>query len=178
MKLIVGLGNVGEKYAETRHNFGFLAIDRLAKKFEFSPWKLEKKFFGFVASGQIFTEKVLFLKPTTLMNLSGKSVAAAMNFYKLSPADLVIFSDDLDSKFGDVRWKSRGGSGGHNGFRSIFSAIGTEDFPRLKFGISNLLREKIPGENFVLQKFSADEFSQIPEILDAGFVKFLENFKC
>lgn len=178
MKLIVGLGNPGKKYERTRHNVGFLALERLAAGGGTAEWKPEKKFFGLVATGQVGTEKVLFLKPQTMMNLSGKSVAAAAHFYKLSPPEVVVFSDDLDLPFGTVRWRDRGASGGHNGLKSITQSLGSDNFPRLKFGISTPDREQMPAEAFVLQKFSPDEWKDLPEIIDTGLEKFFAHVPC
>jgi len=171
MKLIVGLGNYPEKYARTRHNFGFLAVDFLAQKLGFNHWEHTKKLFGRVAGGHLGSEKVLFLRPETYMNLSGKSVAAAANFYKIPPENVIVLFDDVDLSFGEIRFREKGGSGGHNGSKSIISSLGTEEFIRLKFGISNQYRENIATDAFVLQKFTPEEWKKIPEILDLGVQK-------
>jgi len=175
MKLIVGLGNPGEKYAGTRHNFGFLAVDDLARRFGFSGFRFEKKFFGQISEGVIEGERVLILKPETFMNLSGKSVATTANFYKIPATEVWVFFDDLDLDFGVVRFRGSGSAGGHNGVRSVIAGLGTEDFPRVKFGISNDFRKKIPAEAFVLQRFSEEERAGIPEILERANKIFLKN---
>lgn len=172
MKLIVGLGNHGKKYDKTRHNFGFMAVENLAKNLN---WKFEKKFFGQVATGEIAGEKAVFLKPETYMNLSGKAVLAVAQFYKIPAKKIIVFSDDLDLPFGKFRWREKGGSGGHNGLKSIILVLGTSEFPRMKFGINNELREKMPTENFVLTKFSAKELVEITEIIKSGMVEFLSK---
>ena len=174
MKLIVGLGNFGEKYAKTRHNLGFMAVDFLAKN---STWSFDKKFFGQVATGEVDGEKTIFLKPETYMNLSGKSVLAVAQFYKIPAKKIYIFSDDLDLSFGVSRWRAKGGAGGHNGLKSIISVLGTEEFPRMKFGISNEMRAKMPTENFVLTRFSAEELSEIKVIIAKGIDEFLIKIK-
>ncbi len=176
MKCIVGLGNFPEKYHGTRHNFGFVAVDFIAKKFEFSEFKFDKKFFGSVAMGEILGEKVFLLKPETFMNESGKSVLALLHFYKISVEDLFVLHDDLDLEFAKIRFRKKGSAGGHNGIRSIILTLGTEEFARIKFGISNQMREKIPAEKFVLQRFSDDEYSQVPEILTQSLSRLLSHF--
>lgn len=170
MKLIVGLGNYGLKYEKTRHNFGFMVVENLAKN---SKWKYEKKFFGQISTGEISGEKVVFLKPETYMNLSGKSVLAVAQFYKIPVKKIIVFSDDLDLPFGKFRWREKGGAGGHNGLKDIISVLGTSEFPRLKFGISNEFPERMPTENFVLTKFSIEEQKEIPRIIEQGIKEFL-----
>jgi PTH1 family peptidyl-tRNA hydrolase len=174
MKLIVGLGNYGKEYEKTRHNFGFMAVENLAG---FSSWKFEKKFFGQVATGEVAGEKTIFLKPETYMNLSGKSVLAVAQFYKIPAKKVIVFSDDLDLPFGKFRWREKGGAGGHNGLKDIISVLNTQEFPRLKFGISNEMRAQMPTENFVLTKFSAEELAEISQIIETGIAEFLSKIK-
>ncbi len=175
MKLIVGLGNYDKKYENTRHNAGFMAVELLAEKFSFPEFKIEKKFFGEVSCGQINNEKVLLLKPTTWMNNSGKAVVAISNFYKIEPQNIVILFDDVDLEFGIIRFRETGSSGGHNGIKSIIAGLGSQSFPRIKIGIGNELKTKIPTEDFVLQKFTAEEKKKLPEILKQAIDKFLEK---
>ena len=177
MKLIVGLGNYPKKYIKTRHNFGFLAVDFIAKKFEFSNFKWERKFFGQTSEGNIYKEKIILLKPETYMNMSGKSVTAVANFYKIKPSNIWVLFDDIDLNFGTIRYRAKGSSGGHNGIKSIISSLGTKEFPRIKFGINNEMRERIPIETFVLQNFNAEEWKKIPYILNEGLKRFIENCK-
>lgn len=172
MKLIVGLGNYGQKYEGTRHNFGFIAINSLVGNL---PWRYEKKFFGHIATGEFCGEKAVFLKPETYMNISGKSVLAVAQFYKIPAKKIYILSDDLDLEFGVTRFKTKGGAGGHNGLKSIISVLGTQEFPRLKFGIHNELRAKMPTENFVLMSFSAEEQKVLPKIIEKGVSEFLSK---
>ncbi len=178
MQLIVGLGNIGREYEKTRHNFGFLAVEELARQFRFTEWRDEKKFFGSICTGQIENEKVMLLKPNTLMNLSGKAVGAIAHFYKISTNDVWIWHDDVDLDFEKVRIKLRGGSGGHNGIKSITSSLGSPEYARLKFGLKSEMLSKMPTSNFVLGKFSKEEMEKMPIIIKDGVNKFLEQIKC
>lgn len=134
MKLFVGLGNPGAKYAQNRHNIGFMAMDQIASDHGFAPWK--SKFQGEATEGRLGDEKVLLLKPGTFMNRSGQSVQAAMQFYKLAPADVTVFHDELDLAPGKCRVKQGGGHAGHNGLRSIHGHIG-EAYGRVRLGIGH-----------------------------------------
>ncbi len=178
MKLLVGLGNYPAKYDQTRHNLGFLAVEKLVQKFECEPFKDDKKFFAQVSVGQIGNEKVVLLKPKTYMNLSGKSVQAVSHFYKIKPEDIVLFFDDADLEFGTVRFRSDGSAGGHNGVKSVIESMGTNVFPRIKMGIANGEKEKMPTEAFVLQKFSKKEWEEVPLIVEKGLELFLEKVPC
>jgi PTH1 family peptidyl-tRNA hydrolase len=134
MLLLAGLGNPGPKHAGNRHNIGFMAADAIARRHSFSPWS--RKFQGLLAEGQLAGEKTLLIKPQTFMNLSGQAVGEAMRFYKLGPADLIVFYDELDLAPGKVRVKMGGGSGGHNGIRSIDQHAGAE-YRRVRIGIGH-----------------------------------------
>lgn len=134
MRLIVGLGNPGQKYLLNRHNIGFMALDVLVGRHDFSGW--EKKFKGLVCDGVLGGEKVLLLKPQTWMNLSGESVQAAAAFYKIKPEDIVVFHDELDLAPGKLRVKKGGGAAGHNGLRSIDEHLG-KDYWRVRLGIGH-----------------------------------------
>lgn len=133
MYLIVGLGNPGLKYRNTRHNVGFSAIDCFAKEhgMRFS----KKRFRGVTAEGVIGGEKIVLLKPHTYMNLSGQAVAEAAKFYQLPPEHVIVFYDDIDLDLGRLRIKGSGSAGTHNGMRSIISSLGRQDFPRIRIGI-------------------------------------------
>lgn len=149
MKLIVGLGNPGAKYAQNRHNIGFMAMDRIASDHGFAPWR--SKFQGLVADGRFGSEKVLLLKPETFMNLSGQSVGEAMRYLKLTPDDVIVFHDELDLAPGKVRLKTGGGHAGHNGLRSIHGHIGP-DYDRVRQGIGHPgHKDAVPG--YVLRDF-------------------------
>lgn len=134
MRLFIGLGNPGAKYAGNRHNIGFMAIDRIAADHGFAPFRA--KFQGLVSEGRLGTERVILLKPETFMNLSGQSVRAAMDFYKAEPTDLVVFHDELDLAPGKCRTKMGGGHAGHNGLRSIHAHIG-DAYGRVRLGIGH-----------------------------------------
>jgi len=134
MRMIVGLGNPGDKYAGHRHNIGFMAADAIFRRHSFSPWR--KKFKAEIADGEICGTKVLLLKPQTFMNLSGESVGQAMRFYKLTPADITVLYDELDLAPGKARFKIGGGSGGHNGIKSIDAHCG-KDYKRMRLGIGH-----------------------------------------
>lgn len=154
MKLIVGLGNPGREYDNTRHNSGFMTIDALAKELNVT-FKFDKKFNGEIAEYGLGDNKVVLLKPFTYMNASGQSVAKVMKFYKINSEDIIVINDDLDMAVGKIRFRAKGSSGGHNGLKSIVACIGTQEFKRLKVGIG---RDKfIPVVDYVLGKFSGNE---------------------
>lgn len=140
MKLIVGLGNPGPKYEATRHNAGFLMLDVLADEFRVD-WQ-GKKFDADIGKGTVYGETCLFMKPLTFMNLSGKSVAKAMRFYKIAPEDVIVIHDDIDLGSAKVKSKAGGGHGGHNGIRSIMAETGQKDFHRIKIGVGRPEEEK------------------------------------
>lgn len=161
MKLFVGLGNPGAKYARNRHNIGFMALDRIAADHGFGPWK--KAFQGLVAEGRLGGEKVVALKPETFMNLSGQSVRAAVDFYKLAPSDVTVFHDELDLAPGKVRLKSGGGHAGHNGLRSIHGHLG-EGYGRVRLGIGHPgVKEAVAA--YVLHDFAKDDAEWLDALL-------------
>ncbi len=151
MFLIVGLGNPGAEYANTRHNVGFMAADAVAESFRFGPFK--SKFDGLIAEGNINGEKVMLLKPQTFMNLSGNSVVKAALFYKILPENIIVIHDDLDLKVGQIKAKLGGGTGGHNGLKSIDAHI-TPNYNRIRIGIGNPNPEHGQVINHVLSRFS------------------------
>ena len=161
MKLFVGLGNPGAKYAGNRHNIGYMAVDRIAADHGFGPWR--SKFQGVISEGRLGREKVVLLKPETFMNLSGQSVGEAMRFHKLEPADVIVFHDELDLAPGKCRLKTGGGHAGHNGLRSIHAHIG-EAYDRVRLGIGH------PGDKnrvagYVLSDFAKDEADWLDDLL-------------
>ncbi|MEO1562506.1 MAG: aminoacyl-tRNA hydrolase [Pseudomonadota bacterium] len=161
MKLIVGLGNPGAKYAKNRHNIGFMALDNIAKEHGFPGWK--SKFSGEISEGRIGAAKVALLKPTTFMNKSGQSVGAAMRFYKLNPEDVIVFHDELDLAPSKVKVKSGGGHAGHNGLRSIHDHIGPE-YARVRLGIGHPgHKDAVAG--YVLRDFAKADQSWLDELL-------------
>lgn len=154
MKLFVGLGNPGAKYARNRHNIGFMAVDRIAGDHGFGPWK--SRFQGEATEGRLGSDKVLLLKPGTFMNRSGQSVQAAMQFYKLAPGDVVVFHDELDLAPGKCRVKQGGGHAGHNGLRSIHGHIG-EAYGRVRLGIGH------PGHKDAVAGYVLHDFPKADE---------------
>ncbi|PIE11868.1 MAG: aminoacyl-tRNA hydrolase [Rhodobacterales bacterium] len=161
MKLFAGLGNPGDKYARTRHNIGFMAVDRIAEDHGFSPWR--SKFQGLVSEGRLGGEKVLLLKPQTFMNLSGQSVGEALRFHKLTPADLTVFHDELDLAPGKCRLKTGGGHAGHNGLRSIHAHVGA-DYDRVRLGIGHPgHKDRVSG--YVLHDFAKADGDWLDDLL-------------
>lgn len=161
MRLFVGLGNPGAKYAGNRHNIGFMAVDRIAADHGFAPYRA--KFQGLVSEGRLGTERVVILKPETFMNLSGQSVRAAVDFYKLAPEDVVIFHDELDLAPGKCRTKKGGGHAGHNGLRSIHAHLG-DTYGRVRLGIGH------PGHKdrvapYVLSDFAKADQDWLDDLL-------------
>ena len=163
MIIIAGLGNPGSQYAGNRHNIGFMAVDAIADKNRFSPWSA--KFKGLISEGNLAGEKVLLVKPQTYMNLSGESVGEAMRFYKVPVADLIVIYDELDLIPGKARIKTGGGSGGHNGIKSIDAHCG-KDYRRLRLGIGHPgSKERVHGH--VLGNFAKSDAEWLEPLLDA-----------
>lgn len=161
MRLFVGLGNPGGKYAGNRHNIGFMAVDRIAQDHGFAPWK--GKFQGAITEGRLGSEKVLLLRPETFMNLSGQSVGEAMRFYKLTPEDVIVFHDELDLAPGKCRVKHGGGHAGHNGLRSIHQHIG-DTYGRVRLGIGHPgHKDAVAG--YVLRDFSKADQDWLDDVL-------------
>ncbi len=151
MKLIVGLGNPGAKYAGNRHNIGFMAVDRIAADHGFLPWKA--RFQGIAAEGRLGDTRVMLLKPGTFMNLSGQSVGEAMRYLKITPDDVIVLHDELDLAPGKCRVKQGGGHAGHNGLRSIHQHIG-ENYGRVRLGIGH------PGHKDRVAPYVLSDFAQ------------------
>jgi len=161
MKLFVGLGNPGAKYAGNRHNIGFMALDAIASDHGFAPWRA--KFQGLLSEGQMGGSRIVLLKPQTFMNLSGQSVSEAMRFYKLVPADLTVFHDELDLAPGKCRLKQGGGHAGHNGLRSIHGHIG-EDYARVRLGIGHPgHKDRVAG--YVLSDFAKADQDWVDDMM-------------
>ena len=161
MKLIVGLGNPGAKYAQNRHNIGFMALDRIAADHGFGPWKSKHQ--GSVSEGRFGSDRAVLLKPETYMNKSGDSVGAAMRFYKLEPGDVVVLHDEIDLAPGKVKWKIGGGHAGHNGLRSIHAHIGP-DYARVRLGVGHPgHKDAVPG--YVLRDFPKADADWLDDVL-------------
>ena len=165
MKLIIGLGNPGREYEFTRHNLGFMLIEALYEE-NFSAWREERG--ALVSRGALNGVSVILAKPQTFMNLSGQAVGALLSFYKISPSECLVAHDELDLPLGATRAKLGGSSAGHRGVQSIIDALGTAEFYRLRLGMRTARTEVVPAEDYVLEKFSADEMILVEKmILDA-----------
>lgn len=184
IRLIVGLGNPGSRYAATRHNVGWIALDAFAAKHGLSFDKSAHK--GLLAEGRFGGERIALLKPQTFMNLSGQSVAPASRWYKVEPTEMVVLYDELDLPTGKLRLREKGSSGGHNGMKSIIQELGTQDFPRVRIGIDR----PAPGwavADWVLSSFGSDEkpliaaaversVHALEEMLTLGFTKAMNTY--
>jgi peptidyl-tRNA hydrolase, PTH1 family len=159
--LLVGLGNPGKEYDLTRHNAGFLAIDEfVSRSDEMEGWIVKKDLKCQLSGGRIGDKRVMAMKPTTFMNLSGEAVQAVANFYKIHPDNIVVIHDELDIEFGQIRLRKGGSDAGHNGIKSVTQHMG-EDYGRVRIGVGPKKPERMKSEDFVLQKFSEAEQSQL-----------------
>lgn len=168
MKLVVGLGNPGPKYETTRHNAGFLALDRLVDVW--SARSVQAKTQAELYQAEVCGEKVLLMKPLTFMNLSGRAVAPVFRFHKCAPEDLIVIHDDLDLKPVTLRLKTGGGAGGHNGLKSIDQSLGAEQtgYHRVRIGVGHprMFNSPLEPADYVLQPFSDDELTRLDPLLD------------
>jgi PTH1 family peptidyl-tRNA hydrolase len=163
MRILVGLGNPGAKYAMNRHNIGFMAADAIATRWCFSPWRA--RFHALTAEGMLGTEKVLLMKPATYMNESGRAVGEAARFLKVPVGDIVVFHDELDLSPGKLRVKIGGGNAGHNGLRSLTAHLGA-DFKRVRMGIGHPGDKRLV-EFFVLSDFAKADRDWVATLIDA-----------
>ena len=180
MKLIFGLGNPGRKYLKTRHNLGFLLLDKFARKYDFSF--STKLFKSIIAEGLIrfssaetkttLSLSVVLVKPQTYMNLSGEAVFSLFNWYKADLKDIIVICDDVSLPVGTLRFRAKGGSGGHNGLKSIINLLKSQDFPRLRIGIDTPPGESL--EEYVLKKLSDEDMASFDTILNNG----VEGLEC
>jgi peptidyl-tRNA hydrolase, PTH1 family len=172
VRLIVGLGNPGEEYRNTRHNFGFLALEGLARRHGWS-FVRNRKLKGHLAKGRVGEEDLLLLLPETYMNSSGESVGKVARYYGIEPQELLVVCDDIALPFGQLRLRPMGGSGGHNGLKSVQAHLGTQEYPRLRIGIE---RGDPRSElaDYVLDRFSREEGEQLEKILE-GVADILEK---
>lgn len=180
MKLIMGLGNPGDKYIGTRHNIGFFFADKLRELWNFPEFEFNKKFNALTSKGSLpllpsqregarradegRSEEILLAKPQTFMNLSGIAVRSILDFYKLTAADIIVIHDDLDIAVGKYKISKNISSAGHNGIDSIIEKIGMQDFTRVRIGVemeAGRQARKVSGEDYVLQKFSKEESKKI-----------------
>ena len=171
MKLIVGLGNIGDKYIFTRHNAGFMVIDSFALNSNLN-YRENSKLKCLMTNIRNGYEDYLLIKPTTFMNLSGEAVKAVMDYYKIQIEDILIVYDDLSLELGKIRFRANGSDGGHNGIKSVIKHLGTNNIARLKIGIGP--QPNIPSEVFVLQNFSKEEL----DILKSTISKAKDGIEC
>ncbi|MCD8339447.1 MAG: aminoacyl-tRNA hydrolase [Burkholderiales bacterium] len=173
VKFVVGLGNIGPAYEQTRHNVGFWFADELAWKYK-GQFSASRKFMGDVALIRVDDREIYLLKPSTLMNLSGLAVAAMANFYKIEPSEILVVHDDLDLPAGAVKYKYGGGSAGHNGLKSITNQLGTPNYQRIRFGIDHPRNKNIQMDvvNYVLGRPSEEDLKKIV----SAMTKVLEVF--
>jgi PTH1 family peptidyl-tRNA hydrolase len=163
VRLFVGLGNPGAKYQGNRHNIGFMVLDELARRHGFAPWR--RRFQGETSEGTLERERVILLRPLTFMNDSGRAVQEATGFFKLAPAEIAVFHDELELPFGKVRVKVGGGIAGHNGLRSISAHVGNE-YRRVRLGIGHPgVKELV--HNHVLSDFAKSERPALEALIDA-----------
>lgn len=164
MYIIAGLGNPGSQYANTRHNVGFMAVDRLAEKHDVTIDR--HKFQSLTAQCLIDGQKVLLMKPLTYMNNSGEAIAEAAAYFKIPPEHIIVFSDDINLKPGTMRIRRSGSAGGHNGLKSIIECVGSDQFPRIRIGIGDRKRSQMSLADFVLSHFSEEDRKVLEEPLD------------
>lgn len=174
MKCIIGLGNIGKEYGNTRHNSGFISLDKITKKYNIAMDKKKKK--CIYGEGVINGEKVSFIKPTTYMNLSGEAIVEMLNWYKITPGDILVIYDDVDLKFGTIRYREKGSAGTHNGMKNIIANLKTEEFARIRIGIENRGEKPIPLMDYVLQKFSKEELNELIEQIIPQVEENILNF--
>ena len=183
MIIIVGLGNPGKKYKNTRHNIGFQIVDELAKENNFPEFRLSKKFNSLVSESILNNEKIILAKPQTFMNQSGKAAKALTSFYKITPpgrvvitrpgrvVDLVVAHDDIDLSLGKIKIVKNRGAAGHKGVESIIKELGTEDFIRFRIGIQPEKGKPKNVEKFVLQKFDKEEKEILKQIIQQALIR-------
>ncbi|MFJ5555739.1 aminoacyl-tRNA hydrolase [Staphylococcus capitis] len=172
MKCIVGLGNIGKRFELTRHNIGFEVIDYILERNQFTLDK--QKFKGAYTIERLNGDKVLFIEPMTMMNLSGEAVAPLMNYYNVEPEDLIVLYDDLDLEQGQVRLRQKGSAGGHNGMKSIIKMLGTDQFKRIRIGVGRPTNGmSVP--DYVLQRFSKEEMVTMDKVIEHA-ARAVESF--
>lgn len=158
---IVGLGNIGSEYARTRHNIGFMVLDRIAQRANLT-WNNKPKFKAEITP----LDNDILVKPTTYMNLSGEAVQNILAFYKHTNKDIIVIYDDVDMELGKIRLRDKGSDGGHRGIRSIINQLGTDEFKRIKMGIKTPLKDQMDTAAFVLGRFSSEEEAVANEMID------------
>jgi len=175
MKFIIGLGNPGEQYENTRHNVGFLMLDKIQEEYNLPEFTEKSKFFSLLSEGMIEGDKILLIKPQTFMNLSGKAAQSLVQFYDVNLQDILIVHDDVDLELGTYKHTESSRSAGQRGVQNIIDTIGTQDFPRLRVGIGPV-PEHIGTHDFVLQKFSKEELDKL-EMAKSKAIPEIINYK-
>jgi PTH1 family peptidyl-tRNA hydrolase len=174
MKLIIGLGNIGQEYQNTRHNVGFLLIDHVVEEFDL-PWQRKPKFQAEIAEGSLAGEKIIFAKPTTFYNASGQAAQAICNFYKVEPPEVLVIHDELALPFGTIRTRIGGSDAGNNGVKSISAALGPL-YGRIRVGILSPEESHRDAAAFVLSKFSTEELQDLQTTIANHTLRFVEHF--
>lgn len=172
MKIVVGLGNPGKEYENTKHNLGFMFVDYLTNKYNLNEFKKFKS--SKISENIIEGQKIVFAKPQTYMNLSGNAVLELKKWFKVENKDIIIIYDDFDILFGNVRFREKGSGGTHNGMKDVISKLSDNNIPRLRIGTGGLKKEKEETISFVLSKFSKEELDKIGNIFDEAYVKLKE----
>ncbi len=180
MKVIMGLGNPGKEYENTRHNIGFMFIDKIKEAWNFPDFEFNKKFDAEISKNQIEGKEILLVKPQTFMNLSGDSARTILDFYKLTPDDILVVQDDLDIAVGKYKVATDSSSAGHHGIEDIIEKIGTQKFRRIRVGIGEATNEgvikcRLGAHDFVLGKFSEEEMEKIKNI-EKDILNEIKNF--
>ncbi|ACZ32842.1 peptidyl-tRNA hydrolase [Chlamydia pneumoniae LPCoLN] len=173
-KLIVAIGNPGHGYANTRHNAGFLLADRLVEELQGPPFKPLSKCHALMTLVESSSGPLVFIKPTTFVNLSGKAVVLAKKYFNVALSHILVLADDVNRSFGKLRLCFNGGSGGHNGLKSITASLGSNEYWQLRFGVGRPLEEGVELSNFVLGKFSEEENLQLGSIFVEASTLFTE----
>lgn len=172
MKLIIGLGNPGSKYHQTRHNVGFMVVDEFLNKYQ-GKMKYDTKFNAEITQMLIHGDKVFLMKPSTYMNLSGEAILKFVKYYDINLDQILVFVDDINLPSGKLRLRETGGHGGHNGLRNMIGLLKTEDFKRVRIGIDN--QPSMPLDSYVLGKFTEDELALINRSISIS-VKIIDDF--
>lgn len=172
MKIIVGLGNPGKEYENTKHNLGFMFIDYLSKKYNLNDFKKFKS--SKITENMIDGQKIVLAKPQTYMNLSGNAVLELKKWFKVENKDIIVIYDDFDIPFASVRFREKGSGGTHNGMKDVILKLSDTNIPRLRIGTGGLKKDKEEVISFVLSKFSKDELSKIDNIFDDAYLKLKE----
>ena len=174
MKLIAGFGNPGEKYERTRHNVGFMAADAIAANFQFPIFNSQSKFNADITEGTIGEKRIVLAKPQTFMNNSGVALKALAQFYKLTPADIIVIHDEIDLPVGTVKVSTASGSAGHKGVESVIENLGTNEFTRIRVGIQPHEGKPNNVEDFVLKRFTAEEEEEIAQAIQDASQKLTD----